>query len=136
MEPLQVAERCVVTNAEALIVDTTDLIYSLFDELRAAGREIVSPVFCMNDDTGSDEHIIVHACVHVESPTWHGVPAVSISKCKAWSRSSRLWARRRPNTRPTARRLISRKWPAIVRMVFILERPNTRTSSRAGCSTI
>ena len=67
-EPLQVAERCVVTNAEALIVDTTALIYSLFDELRAAGREVVSPVFCMNDDTGSDEHIVVHACVHVESP--------------------------------------------------------------------
>ena len=35
MEPLQVAERCVVTNAEALIVDTTALIYSLFDELHA-----------------------------------------------------------------------------------------------------
>src|SRR4030095_936445 len=68
MEPLQVAERCVVTNAEALIVDTTALIYSLFDELRAAGRGVVSPVFCMNDDTGSDEHFVVHACVPVESP--------------------------------------------------------------------
>lgn len=68
MEPLQVAERRVVTNAEALIVDTTELIYSLFDELRAAGREVLSPVFCMNDDTGSDEHIVVHACVHVAPP--------------------------------------------------------------------
>ena len=68
MEPLQVAERCVVTDAEALIVDTTALIYSLFDELRAAGRDVLSPVFCMNDDTGSDEHIVVHACVHVASP--------------------------------------------------------------------
>jgi DNA-binding transcriptional MerR regulator/predicted transcriptional regulator YdeE len=68
MESLQVAERCVVTDAEALIVDTTELIYSLFDELRAAGREVWSPVFCMNDDRGSDEHIVVHACVRVESP--------------------------------------------------------------------
>jgi len=68
MEPLQVAERCVVTNAEALIVDTTALIYSLFDELRAAGRDVVSPVFCMNDDSASEEHIVVHACVRVMSP--------------------------------------------------------------------
>jgi DNA-binding transcriptional MerR regulator/predicted transcriptional regulator YdeE len=68
MAAVQVAERCVVTDAEALIVDTTDLIYSLFEELRAAGREVLSPVFCMNDDTGSDEHIVVHACVHVASP--------------------------------------------------------------------
>ena len=68
MEPVQVAERCVVTNAEALIVDTTALIYSLFDELRAAGRDILSPVFCMNDDTASDEHIVVHACVRVDAP--------------------------------------------------------------------
>jgi len=63
-----VAERCVVTNAEALIVDTTALIYSLFDELRAAGRDVLSPVFCMNDDTGSEEHIVVHACVRVDPP--------------------------------------------------------------------
>jgi len=68
MESLQVAERCVVTDAEALIVDTTALIYSLFAELRAAGRDVLSPVFCMNDDTGSDEHIVVHACVHVAPP--------------------------------------------------------------------
>jgi len=68
MEPLQVAERRVVTDAEALIVDTTALIYSLFDELRAAGREVLSPVFCMNDDRSSDEHIVVHACIRVESP--------------------------------------------------------------------
>jgi DNA-binding transcriptional MerR regulator/predicted transcriptional regulator YdeE len=68
MQPLHVAERCVVTNAEALIVDTTALIYSLFDELRAAGRDIVSPVFCMNDDSASEEHIVVHACVRVVAP--------------------------------------------------------------------
>jgi DNA-binding transcriptional MerR regulator len=68
MEPLQVAERCVVTNAEALIVDTTALIYSLFGELRAAGREVLSPVFCMNDDSASEEHIVVHACVRVVAP--------------------------------------------------------------------
>ena len=68
MESLEVAERCVVTDAEALIVDTTELIYSLFDELRGAGREVLSPVFCMNDDRGSDEHIVVHACIRVESP--------------------------------------------------------------------
>jgi DNA-binding transcriptional MerR regulator/effector-binding domain-containing protein len=68
IEPLQVAERCVVTNAEAMIVDTTALIYALFDELRAAGREIMSPVFCMNDDSASEEHIVVHACVRVVAP--------------------------------------------------------------------
>jgi DNA-binding transcriptional MerR regulator len=68
MEALQVAERTVVTDAEALITDTTALIYSLFDELRAAGREVSSPVFFMNDDTGSDEHIVVHACVRVDAP--------------------------------------------------------------------
>ena len=68
MESLQVAERCVVTNAEAMIVDTTALIYSLFDELRAAGREVLSPVFCMNDDSASEEHIVVHACVRVAAP--------------------------------------------------------------------
>jgi len=68
VEPLQVAERCIVTNAEALIVDTTTLIYSLFDELRAAGRDVVSPVFCMNDDSASEEHIVVHACVRVVAP--------------------------------------------------------------------
>jgi DNA-binding transcriptional MerR regulator/predicted transcriptional regulator YdeE len=68
MDAVQVAERCVVTTAEAMIMDTTDLIYSLFDELRAAGRDVLSPVFCMNDDTGSDEHIVVHACVRVAAP--------------------------------------------------------------------
>jgi DNA-binding transcriptional MerR regulator/predicted transcriptional regulator YdeE len=68
MEAVQVAERCVVTTAEAMIVDTTALIYALFDELRAAGRDVLSPVFCMNDDTGSDEHIVVHACVRVDAP--------------------------------------------------------------------
>ena len=68
MEPLQVAERRVVTNAEDLIIDTTVLIYSLFDELRAAGREVLSPVFCMNDDSASEEHIVVHACVRVVVP--------------------------------------------------------------------
>jgi DNA-binding transcriptional MerR regulator/predicted transcriptional regulator YdeE len=68
MEAVQVAERCVVTTAEAMIVDTTALIYALFDELRAAGRDALSPVFCMNDDTGSDEHIVVHACVRVDAP--------------------------------------------------------------------
>ena len=67
-EPLQVAERCVVTNAEELIADTTVLIYSLFDELRSAGRDVLSPVFCMNDDSASDEHIVVHACVRIEAP--------------------------------------------------------------------
>jgi effector-binding domain-containing protein len=28
----------------------------------------VSPVFCMNDDSGSEEHIVVHACVRVVAP--------------------------------------------------------------------
>lgn len=68
MELLQVAERCVVTNAEAMILDTTAVIYSLFSELRAAGREVLSPVFCMNDDSASEEHIVVHACVRVVAP--------------------------------------------------------------------
>jgi DNA-binding transcriptional MerR regulator/predicted transcriptional regulator YdeE len=68
MEPLQVAERRVITNAEALIGDTTTLIYALFDELRAAGREVLSPVFCMNDDSNSEEHIVVHACVRIDMP--------------------------------------------------------------------
>jgi len=68
IEPLQVAERRVVTHAEALIVDTTALIHALFDELRAAGRDVVSPVFCMNDDSASEEHIVVHACVRVVAP--------------------------------------------------------------------
>jgi DNA-binding transcriptional MerR regulator/predicted transcriptional regulator YdeE len=73
VEPLQVAERCVVTSAEAMIVDTTALIYALFAELRAAGRDVLSPVFCMNDDSTSEEHIVVHACVRVVAP----VPALS-----------------------------------------------------------
>lgn len=68
MEPLQVAERCVVTNAEDMIVDTTALIYSLFDEVRAAGRDVEPPVFCLNDDSASEEHIVVHACVRIAAP--------------------------------------------------------------------
>lgn len=68
VEPLQVAHRTVVTTAERLVEDTTTLIYGLFAELHSAGRDILSPVFCMNDDSGSDEHIVVHACVRLVAP--------------------------------------------------------------------
>jgi DNA-binding transcriptional MerR regulator len=68
LEAVVVAQRVAITTAEHLIADTTTLIYALFDELRAAGREILAPVLCMNDDSGSDEHIVVHACVHVHDP--------------------------------------------------------------------
>ena len=67
-EPLSCAHRTITTTAKALIVDTTALIYSLFEELRAAGREVLAPVLCMNDDSISDEHIVVHGCVRVEPP--------------------------------------------------------------------
>jgi DNA-binding transcriptional MerR regulator/predicted transcriptional regulator YdeE len=73
VEPLVCAHQTITTIAEQLIVDTTALIYGLFDELRAAGREILAPVLCMNDDSISDEHIVVHACVRVEPPA----PALS-----------------------------------------------------------
>lgn len=68
VEPLQVAHRTVITTAERLVMDTTALIYSLFDELRSVGRDILEPVLCMNDDRSSDEHIVVHACVRVAAP--------------------------------------------------------------------
>jgi DNA-binding transcriptional MerR regulator len=67
-EPLIAAHRTTTTTAERLIPDTTALIYALFDELRSAGREILAPVLCMNDDSTSDEHIVVHACVRIELP--------------------------------------------------------------------
>jgi DNA-binding transcriptional MerR regulator len=68
IEAMTAAHRTATTTAERLIVDTTALIYALFDELRTAGREILAPVLCMNDDTLSDEHIVVHACVRVTPP--------------------------------------------------------------------
>ena len=68
IDAITVAQRTVTTTAERLIVDTTALIYSLFDELRSAGRDVLPPVLCMNDDSGSDEHIVVRACVRVDDP--------------------------------------------------------------------
>jgi DNA-binding transcriptional MerR regulator len=68
VESITAAHRTTTTTAERLIVDTTALIYSLFEELRAAGREILAPVLCMNDDSLSDEHVVVHACVCVAPP--------------------------------------------------------------------
>lgn len=68
VEPLAVAHRTVTTSADDFIRDSTELVYSLFAELRSAGCEVLDPVFCMNDDSRSDEQIVVHACARVAEP--------------------------------------------------------------------
>jgi DNA-binding transcriptional MerR regulator len=61
--PLRVAYRSTQTTAEALVADSTTLLRDLFEALQQAGCGFIDPVFCMNDDTGSDDQITVHACV-------------------------------------------------------------------------
>ncbi len=66
--PLTVARRSVVTSAERLVPDTTQLIYALFAELRAAACQLMDPVLCLTEEPDRDEQLIVHACAGVALP--------------------------------------------------------------------
>lgn len=66
--PTTVARRSLLTDAERLIADTTALIHALFDELRSAGRPILMPVLCMNEERDGGDRILVHACAGLEPP--------------------------------------------------------------------
>jgi len=63
-----VARLCIETTPDNLVPDTTNAIYALFTELRAAGREPHPPVLCMNEPTADGETIRVHACAAIELP--------------------------------------------------------------------
>jgi DNA-binding transcriptional MerR regulator len=56
------------TTLERLIPDTTALVYALFADLRAAGREPKAPVLCMNGEPDAEEKLRVSACVGVDPP--------------------------------------------------------------------
>ena len=56
------------TALERLIPDTTALVYALFAELRAAGREPKPPVLCINGEPDAEERLRVHAYAGIEPP--------------------------------------------------------------------
>lgn len=62
------ARRSLVTTAEHLIRDTTEVIYALFEELTAAGRPVLAPVLTTNGEPDREERIRVEACVAIELP--------------------------------------------------------------------
>lgn len=66
--PVTVAQRSGATSAERLVTDTTQLIYALFEELRAADRRSMDPVLCMTEEPDRDERITIHACARVVQP--------------------------------------------------------------------
>jgi len=63
-----VCQRSCKTTTECMIEDSANLIYTLFDELKEAGRTYEHPVMCINEDPDNNEQIVVHACVGVSSP--------------------------------------------------------------------
>lgn len=73
---LRVAKRSVTTTPDALVPDSTALIYALFAELRAAGREPRMPVLCENEAPDAEERIVVHACAGIDAPP----PALPIAR--------------------------------------------------------
>jgi effector-binding domain-containing protein len=56
------------TSQDRLIPDTTHAIYTLMRAIRAAGRDILMPVLCMNEYDDSDDRITVYCCAAVEPP--------------------------------------------------------------------
>lgn len=66
---LLVAKRSCTTTPEALVRDSTALVYELLGELRAAGCEPRMPVLCENEAPDAEERIVVHACAALQPPT-------------------------------------------------------------------
>ena len=66
--PLLVAERRIATTADRLIPDTTEAVYGLLASVRAAGRDVLMPVLCMNEYDDAEDRITVRACAAVRPP--------------------------------------------------------------------
>lgn len=63
-----VAVKSITTSAETMLSDSSDLVYALFDELAEAGREVLDPVMCINENPDAKDDIVVHAAVGVAAP--------------------------------------------------------------------
>ena len=63
-----VAVKSITTSAETMLSDSSDLVYALFDELAEAGREVLDPVMCINENPDAKDNIVVHAAVSLAAP--------------------------------------------------------------------
>lgn len=84
-----VAIKSIKTRAETLLSDSTDLVYTLFDELAEAGREVHDPVMCINETPDAEGAIVVRATVGVTEPfpklktaTVDRIGATSVAWCE------------------------------------------------------
>lgn len=60
-----VARMSITTTPERILEDSSELVYRLFDALRAKGCEPGDPVMCINEEADADGSIRVHACAGV-----------------------------------------------------------------------
>lgn len=79
---VRVARRSVVTRIERLVPDTSDLVYALLDDLRAAGLPEREPVLCMNEEPDGEERLVVHACAGL-APEAAAPPGIETSELPA-----------------------------------------------------
>jgi len=63
----RVARLSIVTTAERMINESGELVYRLFDALRANRCEPGDPVMCINEEADADGNIRVHACAGVDA---------------------------------------------------------------------
>ena len=63
-----VLQKSCTTTSECMIEDGAALVYAVIGELQAAGRPLLDPVMCINEDPDAEERIVVHACVGIEPP--------------------------------------------------------------------
>jgi len=63
----RVARLSIVTTAERMVDESGELVYRLFDALRASGCEPGDPIMCINEEADADGNIQVHACAGVDA---------------------------------------------------------------------
>ena len=63
----RVARLSIVTTAERMVDESGELVYRLFDALRASGCEPGDPIMCINEEADADGNIRVHACAGVDA---------------------------------------------------------------------
>lgn len=63
----RVARLSIGTTAERMVEESGELVYRLFDLMRADGRRPADPIMCINDEPDADGRIRVHACAGVDA---------------------------------------------------------------------
>ncbi len=61
----QVARLTGITDSGGLVSDSTELIYALYDDVKALGGEVREPIFTINEFSEREDRITVHACAEL-----------------------------------------------------------------------